>query len=180
MKEFLASIVHRVFAEGTTTLLQESARFTPAGLTDVCLGLRADMRNCLASLPDVAFTARADAPSGEAGWTAGQIISHNTDRLLWVLGEAAATLGVELDSPRELITQHAARVPLVLSQRTALGVLAGATEYVEAAGPLLQALDKGQTGARTHHGTMGLAAWLLLACIHDNDHLDQLRLREAS
>ena len=177
MTEVLAAIVKRIFDERRSTLLAESAEFQATDLAVTCLGLRAEMRHCLERLPAVAFEPEAGRHPGEAGWTAGEIISHNSDRLLWALDEAAATaeVGDSILPAPGVVVSNAAREPRLLDRDLALEVLQGAASHLETVLPPLLAADRGQTAARTHHGPMSVRSWLLLVCIHDDGHLGQLR-----
>ena len=178
--EVLKGIIQRIFIERRSTLLAESTIFQAKDLADTCFGLRAQMLPCLKSLPIPAFEPEFDRQPGETGWTAGEIVSHNSDRLLWAMTEAFTTIGMN-DSIRpqapEVVVSNAAREPLLLSQNLAVEVLQEANEYVESALLTLLAADRGQTAARTHHGQMSVRSWLLLICIHDDDHLKQLQAR---
>ncbi|MBT4099222.1 MAG: hypothetical protein HN559_07060 [Gemmatimonadetes bacterium] len=181
MSSPMATIVQRVFTEKTSTLLEESGAFTAEELAQLCMDLRQQMHQCLENLPESAFEPGEDRAEGEPEWTAGEIISHNSDRLLWAMEEAATTLGFDLprmDASFELVKKHAARTPRLLGSVVALEVLEAATKYAMFVHPILIAADHGQETDRTHHGLMSLTAWLLLMCIHDGDHLDQLQARQ--
>ncbi|MEW6752385.1 MAG: hypothetical protein AB1505_15585 [Candidatus Latescibacterota bacterium] len=181
--EVLAAIVQRVFVERRSTLLSESAGLQAADLGRRCLDLRGQMPRCLRKLPLSAFEPRPGRQAGEAGWTAGEIVSHNSDRLLWALAEAVATaeaVGSALPHPPPVVAGSAAREPRPLGRDLALEVLQAATGHLMAVLPPLLAADRGRTVARTHHGPMSVTSWLLLVCIHDTDHLQQLRTREGA
>ena len=178
--ETLAKIVHRIFLERRSTLLAESAKFQATDLANTCLGLREQMLSCLERLPALAFKAEPGRQPGEAGWTAGEIVSTNSDRLVWALTEAASTIEVSdsnLPRPPEVVVNNSSYEPQLLDRDIALEVLQAANDYLKAVLPLLLSTDRGQTAARTHHGSMSVKSWLLLICIHDNDHLGQLRAR---
>ncbi|NKB67329.1 MAG: hypothetical protein GKR89_09740 [Candidatus Latescibacteria bacterium] len=180
-EEILAAIVQRVFIECKSTLLAESAQHQAADLVATCLELREQMRPCLDSLDASTFVPKPNRqPGEEAGWTAGEIVSTNSDRLVWALTEAAFTIGLQGDDlppTPQLVVDNAAYQPKLLDRNIAFEVLPAATSYFKLVFPLLLSVDCGQTAARTHHGPMSLKSWLLLICIHDDDHLRQLRTR---
>ena len=181
MDEALEEIVKRIFVEHRSTLLVEGAEFEGIDLADTCLGLRGQMLPCLKGLPILAFESEPSRQPGEAGWTAGEIVSTNSDRLLWALTEAATTAGLDdssLPQVPEVVASNSAYEPRLLDRDLAIEVLQKANEHVKAVFPPLLAADRGQTAARTHHGAMGVKSWLLLICIHDWDHLGQLRARQ--
>ena len=177
--ENLADIVHRVFIERISTLLTESGGYQVTDFIDTCLELRKLMYPCLEQLP--ASTYEPDPgrkPGEEAGWTAGEIVSTNSDRLVWALEQAALTAEIrDLPPPPKVIRDNAAYEPQLLDQDTAIEVLRATCVYFKEVFPLVLSADNGQTAARTHHGEMSVASWLLLICIHDDDHLRQLRSR---
>lgn len=176
----LRAIVERIFRERRSTLQAEGTLIGSARLIISITELRADMRTVVATLPPDAFAQLEDPPPGEAGWTAGQIVSHNADRLLWALSQAQATLGDGFNSaPPNTLQAGASEPPLVLADAEALEVLAAADEYLSTALPALMDADQGQRAAATHHGEMGLPGWLLLIAIHEHDHLGQLMARAA-
>ena len=180
MTETLAAIVQRIFTEHRSTLLAESEELQATDLAKTCLGLRAQMLPCLERLPALAFEPEPGRQPGEAGWTAGEIVSTNSDRLLWALAEAAATAevgGSILPGPPGVVVSNAAYEPQLLDCDLALEVLQAANGHLKTVLPLLLVADRGQTAARTHHGSMSVRSWLLLICIHDSDHLGQLRAR---
>ncbi|MAE39542.1 MAG: hypothetical protein CML07_01210 [Psychrobacter sp.] len=181
MDKALEEIVQRIFVEHQSTLLVESAEFEGIDLADTCLGLRGQMFPCLKGLPILAFEPDPSRQPGEVGWTAGEIVSTNSDRLLWALTEAATTAGLgdsSLPQVPEVVASNAAYEPRLLDRDLALEVLQKANEHVKTALPPLLAADCGQTAARTHHGVMSVRSWLLLICIHDWDHLGQVRARQ--
>ena len=176
----LTAIVQRIFSERRSTLLAEGNVLQATDLANTCLGLRPQMLHCLERLPPLAFEPEPGRPPGEDGWTAGEIVSTNSDRLVWALTEAALTIGVsDSDLPRQpgVVVSNAAYEPQLLDRDIALKVLKAANGYLETVLPLLLSVDRGQTAARTHHGSMSVSSWLLLICIHDSDHLRQLQAR---
>ena len=177
----LTAIVQRIFSERRSTLLAESTKFQATDLASTSLGLRAQMLPCLERLSASAFEPEPGRqPGEEAGWTAGEIVSTNRDRLVWALTEAALTIGVsdsDLPRPPGVVVSNAAYEPRLLDRDIALKVLQAANGYLETVLPLLLSVDRGQTAARTHHGSMSARSWLLLICIHDSDHLGQLQAR---
>ena len=179
--QFLEEIVQRIFSDHQSTLLVEGAKFEGIDLADTCLELRGKMLPCLKGLPILAFEPHPSRQLGEAGWTAGEIVSANSDRLLWALTEAATTAGLDdssLPQAPEVIASNSAYEPRLLHRDLALEVLQKANEHVKTVLPLLLAADCGQTAARTHHRVMSVKSWLLLICIHDWDHLGLLRARQ--
>ncbi len=182
MPEALSIIVQRVFhSKPRSTLLTESTALQASELADTCLGLRAQMLHCLEGLPALAFEPAPDRLPGETGWTAGEIVSHNTDRLLWALTEATATAGLSesiVPRPPEVVASNAAHEPILLDRCLALEVVQAANGHLKSVLPLLLSTDRGETTTRTHHGPMSVKSWLLLICIHDSDHLGQLRARQ--
>lgn len=139
------------------------------------------MLPCLKELPILAFEPDPSRQPGEAGWTASEIVSTNGNRLLWALTEAATTAGLDdssLPQVPEIVTSNSAYEPRLLDRDLALEVLQKANGHVKTVLPPLLAADRGKTAARTHHGTMSVRSWLLLICIHDWDHLGQLRARQ--
>ena len=179
--EHLEAIVERIFVERQSTLLSESAAFHPSDLADSCLEFRSQMLPCLESLPISAFHPVPDREPGEAGWTAGEIVSHNSDRLLWTLHEAMQTVGLDdevwLSAP-EVVVCNASREPRLLDRGLSLRILEKANEYEKAVLPPLLGSNTDQTADRTHHGPMSVRSWLLLICIHDSDHLEMLSARQ--
>jgi hypothetical protein len=179
--EAFEEIIQRIFVKHQSTLLVEGAEFEGTDLADACLGLRDQMLPCLKGLPILAFEPDPSRQPGEAGWTAGEIVSTNSDRLLWALAEAATTAGLDdssLPQVPEVVASNSAYEPRLLNRGLALEVLQTAHEHVKTVLPSLLAADRGQTAARTHHGVMSVRSWLLLICIHDWDHLAQLRARQ--
>ena len=138
--EHLEAIVERIFVERQSTLLSESAAFHPSDLADSCLEFRSQMLPCLESLPISAFHPVPDREPGEAGWTAGEIVSHNSDRLLWTLHEAMQTVGLDdavwLSAP-EVVVCNASREPRPLDRGLSLRILEKANEYEKAVLPPL-------------------------------------------
>ena len=182
MDEALEEIVQRIFVEHRSTLLLEGAELEGIDLADTCLGLRGQMLPCLKGLPILAFEPEPSRQPGEADWTAGEIVSTNSDRLLWALSEATTTAELENSSLQrvpEVVASNSAYEPQLLDRDLALEVLQKANEHVKTVIPPLLAADCGQTAARTHHKVMSIRSWLLLICIHDWDHLGQLRTRQA-
>jgi len=174
----LQAIVGGVFRDRSSTLQAEGGRVGSARLRGTILTLRIEMSGVVAELSDSDFAPVEDPPPGEAGWTAGQVVSHNADRLLWALLHADATLGGGIlgSVPPELAA-GAAEPPLPLERDRALAVLTAADQYLNTALTALVAADDGQVATGTHHGEMGLPGWLLLIAIHDHDHLGQLMVR---
>lgn len=171
-------IVIRVFRERSTTLQQEADQL-PARRLDASIAcLRRRLTAAANDLPEAAYLPRHDPEPGEAGWTAGRLVSHNADRMLWVLGQAGRTLGCgdALRVPAALVA-NAAEPPLFLSRTESIATLDAADSYVAALLPVLHDADHGQRAGGTHHGELGLSGWLLLLIIHDDDHLGQLRGR---
>lgn len=171
-------IVARVFRERSTTLQHEADQFNARRLDASIARLRPRLTAAASDLPEAAYLPRPEPEPGEAGWTAGQLVSHNTDRLLWVLGQAAQTLGsgVALGAPAALVA-NAAEPPLFLSRTESTATWDAADTYVAALLPALHDADHGQRAGGTHHGKLGLTGWLLLLIIHDDDHLSQLLSR---
>ena len=135
----------------------------------------------LKSLPISAFEPAPNRQSGEAGWTAGEIVSHNSDRLLWALNEAKLTVGLDDNVwPRapEVVVDSAARDPRLLDYILSLRVVEEAGEYEKTTFPPLLAANSDQTAGRTHHGAMSVRSWLLLICIHDSGHWEMLSARQ--
>lgn len=179
--ENLAKIIQRIFFERKSTLLAESREFQALDLANTSFRLREQMLLCLKGLPASAFESESGRQPGEEGWTAGEIVSHNSDRLIWALNEAASTAGIGsniLFQPPEIVVKNAAHKPHLLNRDLALGVLQAATDHWKNVRSILLRADGGQTKADTHHGTMSVKSWLLLICIHDDDHLKQLRTRQ--
>jgi len=179
--EVLAAIIQRIFIERKSTLLTESSAFHALDLANTSLRLRAQMLPCLIKLPALAFEPVSGRQPGEEGWTAGEIVSHNSDRLLWALAEAASSVGVGnnvLPQPPEIVVNNAAREPRLLDRDLAVEVLQRANGHLKTMLPVLLTADGGQTKEGTHHGLMSVKSWLLLICIHDDDHLKQLRARQ--
>ena len=83
--ETLEAIVKRIIFENQSTLLTESAKLQAADLANTSLELHAQMHNCLPQLPVLAFEPEPGRQPGEAGWTAGGIVSTNNDRLPWAI-----------------------------------------------------------------------------------------------
>jgi hypothetical protein len=174
----LRAIVERVFRDRSSSLQAEGERVGSARLCGSIMTLRVEMIGVVAGISDFGFTPIEDPPPGEAGWTAGQIVSHNAERLLWALLHADATLGGgNVGGVPPELAAGAAEPPLPLERDRALDVLAAADRYLDAALPNLIAADDGRVAAGTHHGEMGLPGWLLLIAIHDHDHLGQLMVR---
>jgi hypothetical protein len=172
-------IVARVFRERTSTLQQEAEKLDGRRLDASIARLRARLTAAVHDLPDRAFQPRPDAELGEAGWTAGQIVSHNTDRLLWALAHAEQTLGGGIaPRPPDTLTAIAAEPPLALQRADSIAALESAAAYVAALLPTLHQADHGQRSGSTHHGELGLSGWLLLIVIHDDDHLRQLLAKQ--
>jgi hypothetical protein len=176
----LRAIVGRIFRDRRSTLQAEGAPIGSARLSTSIALLRADMCTVASALPGAAFERCEHPLPGEAGWTAGQIVSHNADRLLWVLSEAQSTLGdgIVPALPSALLA-GASEPPLTLAPADALEVVAAAEDYLSRALPTLMDAVQGQLASSTHHGEMGLPGWLLLIAIHDHDHLGQLLARTA-
>lgn len=179
----LAKIVHRIFIEHQSTLLEESTQFQANELANTCFALRSQMLPWLEKLPKLAFEPDPDRQSGEAGWSAGEVVSHNNDRLLWALSEAAITTDAndnKFPQPPKIIVSNCARDPQPLDRDLAIQVLLTANGYFKTVLPLLLSADNEQTTEGTHHGLMSLRSWLLLICIHDSDHLEQLCKKHTS
>lgn len=173
-------IVERVFRARTSTLQHEAEGVARRRLLVSSRALRARLVAMTCTLPEAAFTPAPVPEPGEAGWAAGQLVSHNADRLLWVLGHADRTVGgAELPSPAPVLVAGASEPPLMLTRAQSLAVVTAAEAYAATALPALVAADDDRRMAGTHHGEMGLAGWLLLLVIHDDDHLGQLIDRQA-
>ena len=130
MDKALEEIVQRIFVEHQSTLLVESAEFEGIDLADTCLGLRGQMFPCLKGLPILAFEPDPSRQPGEVGWTAGEIVSTNSDRLVWALEQAALTAEIrDLPPPPKVIRDNAAYEPQLLDQDTAIEVLRATCVY---------------------------------------------------
>lgn len=174
----IEQIIRRVFVDRETTLEAEAEPFDIEAYRSTIADLRRSMAATLDALPDTAFDVDEDAPPGEAGWSAGQIVSHNTDRLIWVARRMEPLLhNTRLHVPASL--KRIARTdPLRLTREESRTALKRANRLLDDLFAGLRYGEIGTTTASEHHGDLSSKGWLLLLTIHDYDHSNQLMTRK--
>lgn len=148
---------------------------TPSLLATLA-AMRSGMRPLLESLPEAAFAPQPANAAGDLDWSAAQTFAHVCDIQVHLWGawlRAAANLpaGVTLESHAD---DHAAYPHLSRTACLALDdtCTAELRETLQALGPQP---DPGLGSSMENPWVRTLAETLVMFCIHEQDHLAQLR-----
>lgn len=163
------------FQRRELTLDEGGRSFSMRTLMATLRSMRAEVRPELEQLAEAAFDAQEPAPDGGLVWSAGQVIDHVYDIQVNVFGgwvRAAVGLPPTTSMPH---TEDHADYP----HHTRDACLAMYATYTTEIEETLQSLgdnpDPGMTSPMESSFIHSLAAALLMLCIHEDDHLGQLR-----
>jgi len=170
-------MIQRVFGERRSTMIDEARPYAVAELHATQARTRDQMRGLLETLPHAAFEpAVKEDEHGEAPWSAGQVIAHAVDAQINTFLRAARLavgLGLGPDVPSH---PDPALMP-ALSRADSLALLdIGDRDLAELRiSPPTDAVSE-VTREDEIMGTSGYKDMLLFLCLHDDDHLEQLKV----
>jgi hypothetical protein len=165
----LRAIEGRIFERGEGGVEDAAAAYSLDQLLMTIRAARARSRASVATLPELAFHTQPVAAAGDAVWSAGEIIGHLAESMLWFGFALERLAGRDPDTPVDIPTvcvrDRAATLALLDEADRLLDKnLASAAKLPDEARVDLGGL-----------GTPGVRGLLLLHAMHEAGHADQLR-----
>ncbi|CAN5732856.1 hypothetical protein BH23CHL2_BH23CHL2_04550 [soil metagenome] len=168
-REQLVDLEQAIFELGEGTVEESGASFSRSDLVDTIREARSAMRDTVCNLPDPAFGSQLSNEEGDREWSAGEIVGHITESMLWLQFALRRLAGEEPEGA------PADKLGVIVRDRNAtLSLLDRADRELELALLLANQIDD---GPRTHIdwlGDVGVRGLLLLHAMHEWEHANQI------
>jgi hypothetical protein len=166
--ETLRGLEERIFGSGQGSVESAAAEFQRVALEQTIREPRRAMRTAIGALPDRAFDAQPTGPEGEAVWSAGEVVGHIAESMLWLEFALTRLSGGDptapLDMPGVIVRDRAESLAtLELADRVLGRNLASTTALSDEPRMDIEGL-----------GTLGVRGLLLLHAMHEVEHAGQL------
>ena len=170
----LMQSAQRIFVQREASLESEAADRSVEDLKQTVIAVRRMLKAAATGLPESAYERQPDDVDGSDVWSAGEVISHIAETMIWTDANITKITGQAENLPSDEIKQHSEM--RVRTKEESLAALDAADrELNRILDGIAEDIDTSATIDHDTFGTVGVKGWLLLTALHEGDHANQLR-----